>query len=45
MELDSFFVNLSDKDVVHAKEELKTKGLGYIVEAVENHYDINDYKF
>ena len=44
MTLDGFFLNLADEDVVIAKELLKTKGQGYVVEAVENHYDIKDYK-
>ncbi len=26
-----------------AKEKLKTQGKGYIVEAIENHYDLKSY--
>ena len=44
MTLDGFFVNIKDDDVVIAKEWLKSNGQGYVVEAVENHYDITDYK-
>lgn len=30
----------SDLDVLHAKEALRAKGKGYIVEAVENHFPL-----
>ncbi len=30
----------SDKDVLYAKEALRAKGKGYIVEAVENHFPL-----
>ena len=33
-------VEINDAHVIMAKEMLKTKGLGYVVEAVENHLDL-----
>lgn len=30
----------TDLDVLHAKEALRAKGKGYIVEAVENHFPL-----
>ena len=36
-------VPLSDTHVMMAKEMLKFEGKGYVVEAVEQHYDINSY--
>jgi len=41
--LSYFNVPLHDFHVLVAKELLKTKGKGYVVEAVENHYDITTY--
>ena len=35
---------ISDKHSLIAKEILKTTGQGYIVEAVENHFDIKDFQ-
>ena len=35
--------SISDSHVIFAKEILKTIGKGYVVEAVENHFDITDY--
>ena len=37
-------VNLDDAHVMVAKEMLKLEGKGYVVEAVEQHYDIDNYK-
>ena len=34
---------LHDIHVLIAKEYLKTDGKGYVVEAVENHYDLENY--
>ena len=36
-------VPISDVNVIAAKETLKTMGKGYVVEAVENHFDITNY--
>ena len=36
-------VRISDVHVIFAKEYLKTTGKGYVVEAVENHFDIKKY--
>ena len=44
MSLNNHWATLSDVHVLIGKEILKTKGKGYVVEAVENHYDIKDYK-
>ena len=38
------FVEIHDFHSIMAKEVLKTQGLGYIVEAVENHFDIDNYQ-
>ena len=38
-----FCVPLSDYHAIIAKEVLKSQGKGYIVEAIENHYNIGDY--
>ena len=38
-----FAVGISDTDAIIAKEYLKTVGKGYVVEAVENHFDITKY--
>ena len=35
--------NIDDFHVIYAKELLKTSGKGYVVEAVENHFDITSY--
>ncbi len=37
-------VPLHDYHVVTAKELLKTVGKGYVVEAIENHYDLPNYR-
>ena len=37
-------VPLHDFHVIAAKELLKTAGQGYVVEAIENHYDIHNYR-
>ena len=37
-------VSISDEHVILAKEMLKSVGKGYVVEAVENHFDITDYR-
>ena len=36
-------VPVNDGHVMIAKEFLKLEGKGYVVEAVEQHYDIDDY--
>ena len=43
-DLSYFNVPLSDCHVVMAKELLKLEGHGYVVEAIEQHYDIPNYK-
>ena len=35
---------INDVHVISAKEMLKNVGKGYVVEAVENHFDITDYR-
>ena len=42
--LNHFLVPLHDYHVIIAKEILKTVGKGYVVEAIENHYDLDSYK-
>ena len=42
-DLDHFCVPLHDTHAVVAKELLKLNGHGYVVEAIENHYDIDSY--
>ena len=42
--LASFCVPLHDFHAVLAKEILKSNGKGYVVEAIENHYDLATYK-
>jgi hypothetical protein len=42
--LNNFLVPVHDTDVIVAKELLKTLGKGYVVEAIENHYDLDTYK-
>jgi hypothetical protein len=42
--LNYFLVPLHDSHVIIAKELLKSNGKGYIVEAIENHYDLDSYK-
>ena len=37
-------VGLDDSHVMIAKELLKLEGKGYVVEAIEQHYDIKSYK-
>ena len=39
-----FNVALDDTHVLVAKEALKAQGKGYVVEAIEQHYDLNSYK-
>lgn len=39
-----FNVELDDTHVLVAKEMLKVHGKGYVVEAIEQHYDLNSYK-
>mmetsp|Transcript_41853 Transcript_41853/g.40196 ORF Transcript_41853/g.40196 Transcript_41853/m.40196 type:complete len:114 (+) Transcript_41853:129-470(+) len=41
--LNNFNVPLNDFHVIIAKEALKSVGEGYIVEAIENHYDLANY--
>ena len=41
--LDHFCVPLHDSDAVLAKELLKLEGKGYVVEAIEQHYDLDTY--
>ena len=41
--LNHFCVPLHDFHVIMAKEVLKSIGKGYVVEAIENHYDIETY--
>ena len=36
-------MGLDDSHVIIAKEMLKTMGKGYVVEAIENHYEMKDY--
>lgn len=43
-ELLNFQVPLVDCHAVWAKELLKMEGKGYVVEAIEQHYDIDDYR-
>ncbi len=42
--LGHFLVPLHDFHTVIAKELLKTCGKGYVVEAVENHFDLPEYR-
>ena len=42
--INNFLVPLHDADVLVAKEILKMNGKGFIVEAIENHYDLFNYK-
>jgi len=42
--LNHFLVPLHDFHAVMAKELLKSLKLGYVVEAIENHYDLDSYK-
>ena len=39
-----FLCNVDDSHVMMAKELLKLEGKGYVVEAIEQHYDIDSYK-
>ena len=41
--LSYFMVPLDDTHVIMAKEMLKMDGKGYVVEAIEQHYDIPNY--
>ena len=43
-DLGYFLVELNDSHVIMAKELLKLQGKGYVVEAIENHYDIKTYR-
>ena len=42
-DLGYFLVDVNDSHVMIAKELLKLEGKGYVVEAVEQHYDIDNY--
>ena len=42
--LNHFLVPLHDFHAILAKETLKNLKLGYIVEAIENHYDLASYR-
>ena len=42
-DLGYFMVPVNDTHVMIAKELLKLEGKGYVVEAVEQHYDIDNY--
>ena len=42
--ISSFMLPLHDYNVLVAKEILKSIGKGYVVEAVENHFNIKTYK-
>ena len=42
--INNFLVPLHDTDVIIAKELLRSTGKGYVVEAIENHYDLFNYK-
>ena len=39
-----FVTEIHDSHVLLAKEALKIEGKGYVVEAIEQHYDIDSYK-
>ena len=41
--MNHFLVPLHDFHAIIAKEYLKSSGKGYIVEAVENHLDLDSY--
>ena len=43
-DLGYFCVNVNDSHALIAKELLKLEGKGYVVEAVEQHYDIDSYR-
>ena len=43
-DLGYFTVALDDSHVMMAKELLKLEGKGYVVEAIEQHYDIDSYR-
>ena len=42
-DLGAFLVPLNDTHVVIAKEMLKLEGKGYVVEAIEQHADVDNY--
>ena len=42
-DLSYFNVELDDSHVLVAKEVLKMQGKGYVVEAIEQHYDLDTY--
>ena len=42
-DLGYFLMAVNDTHVMMAKEMLKLEGKGYVVEAVEQHYDIDGY--
>ena len=44
MNLEHHSVPIHDFHSMTAKEILKNEGKGYVVEAVENHFDIQDYQ-
>ena len=44
MSLSNFNVPIDDYHSVLAKEHLKSQGKGYVVEAVENHFDIKNFQ-
>lgn len=39
-----FLVEVDDTHAMIAKELLKLEGKGYVVEAIEQHYDITNYR-
>ena len=43
--IDHIAVPISDIDVIKAKENLKADGYGYVVEAIENHFNLKSYIF
>ena len=43
-DLGYFLVNVNDSHAMIAKEMLKLEGKGYVVEAIEQHYDIDSYR-
>ena len=42
--ISAFQVPLHDMHAIIAKEILKTEGKGYVVEAIENHYNLDNYR-
>ena len=41
--INHFMVAVDDSHVIVAKELLKSIGKGYVVEAIENHFEMKDY--